>query len=87
MRGKRRIEGYVRVVFRNIPAYAGKTEGATRFTLTDEEHPRVCGENMACSLVLGLIGGTSPRMRGKRGVTGGINVGCRNIPAYAGKTR
>ena len=30
--------------------------------------------------------GTSPRMRGKRGVVIGVFLKMRNIPAYAGKT-
>ena len=50
------------------------------------EHPRVCGENIIRVLDQGDRVGTSPRMRGKHGLTHFSNVCARNIPAYAGKT-
>ena len=34
--------------FRNIPAYAGKTEPASNLQIAHAEHPRVCGENKNC---------------------------------------
>ena len=50
---------------RNIPAYAGKTMPYEPLIPAPEEHPRVCGENVA-GLQQALNGkGTSPRMRGK----------------------
>ena len=50
------------------------------------EHPRVCGENIF--LIFGGLdlGGTSPRMRGKRANLLRFDCEQRNIPAYAGKT-
>ena len=51
-----------------------------------KEHPRVCGENGPDRLFLNKFAGTSPRMRGKRGVEIHQVKGVRNIPAYAGKT-
>ena len=45
MRGKQVAGVDVRVMHRNIPAYAGKT-CLTQARLTPPaEHPRVCGEN------------------------------------------
>ena len=54
---------------------------------TCSEHPRACGENYNPDSLLNQMGGTSPRMRGKRfsSLTGTRKQG--NIPAHAGKTR
>ena len=71
---------------RNIPAYAGKTEGDCLARVTLEEHPRVCGENNDAIAKSVLAHGTSPRMRGKRANSKGFMMVFRNIPAYAGKT-
>ena len=72
---------------RNIPAYAGKTAPKASSQLLWWEHPRVCGENAHTKNISNLTQGTSPRMRGKRGITKPILSGTRNIPAYAGKTK
>ena len=50
------------------------------------EHPRVCGENSCLTGGTPAIGGTSPRMRGKRSLMLPCFFASRNIPAYAGKT-
>ena len=72
---------------RNIPAYAGKTNTENRSVLHTAEHPRVCGENLTCVVYKDNSAGTSPRMRGKRRRWPHELHWCRNIPAYAGKTR
>ena len=86
MRGKlpKRLETLR--VLRNIPAYAGKTDGLRGPRQDQKEHPRVCGENPVDQVSVFLDQGTSPRMRGKP-----CGLLCclshhRNIPAYAGKT-
>ena len=86
MRGKHRTEGYGNAPFRNIPAYAGKTDRKAPARIGDSEHPRVCGENLVKALYVVNKTGTSPRMRGKRYCTSGAKKRRRNIPAYAGKT-
>ena len=45
MRGKPKKQAASPRPRRNIPAYAGKTEGDCLARVTLEEHPRVCGEN------------------------------------------
>ena len=51
---------------RNIPAYAGKTQPEPQYRRQPWEHPRVCGENFCPATQSQQLGGTSPRMRGKR---------------------
>ena len=70
-----------------IPACAGKTDDDTGESDTDWAHPRVCGEN-ADKLVPALGEyGSSPRVRGKRGLRTWSFALLRLIPACAGKTR
>ena len=54
--------------------------------LTNQEHPRVCGENRQreCSITIWL--GASPRMRGKLRCCCSRRSAAGSIPAYAGKT-
>ena len=69
-----------------IPACAGKTN--TRHDAVDGEgaHPRVCGENSALARKHVFEGGSSPRVRGKRGSTLSTEMTVGLIPACAGKT-
>ena len=46
MRGKQALLEQFDVQNRNIPAYAGKTCFDGYEADDDEEHPRVCGENL-----------------------------------------
>ena len=86
MRGKL-AKGLVdAVIARNIPAYAGKTRRNRATATPQQEHPRVCGENVHGHIQENLGGGTSPRMRGKLAGNRGKCAYLRNIPAYAGKT-
>ena len=87
MRGKRVRDALSMEIVGNIPAYAGKTSQASINSCCLSEHPRVCGENPKPHGNVTLVGGTSPRMRGKL-VHDVLFVQLRrNIPAYAGKTR
>ena len=85
-RGKRLQNRFLPKFLRNIPACAGKTNSLMMFSLLNQEHPRVRGENPGISLKTVYKPGTSPRARGKR--LGGLPIGWfpRNIPACAGKT-
>ena len=71
---------------RLIPACAGKTSHSLRAAGSDPAHPRVCGENKSIRLVNTPVGGSSPRVRGKRDLI--IREICSSglIPACAGKT-
>ena len=86
MRGKQQLNNSLRINWRNIPAYAGKTGHGDIRPLESTEHPRVCGENRAMVSNTWTIPGTSPRMRGKLQATRLAGANKRNIPAYAGKT-
>ena len=49
-------------------------------------HPRVCGENDSSTPVVDGIIGSSPRVRGKRGIVNAARTVPGLIPACAGKT-
>ena len=87
MRGKRTTDDTVEPEQRNIPAYAGKTVANFSASAWGQEHPRVCGENVALQHGAVAVLGTSPRMRGKRTAQMGFLRVRGNIPAYAGKTK
>ena len=69
-----------------IPAHAGKTTGALTLETVYRAHPRACGENGRFNIVHSARGGSSPRMRGKRGALSYEDLRRRLIPAHAGKT-
>ena len=52
----------------------------------DRDHPRVCGEHLAQDVAQGVVGGSSPRMRGTRSCWCLACADCGIIPAYAGNT-
>ena len=86
MRGKPSVLLAEDPVWRNIPAYAGKTCRPRSRVVRNSEHPRVCGENSYRTTDEPIDTGTSPRMRGKHDyIIQRVDSG-RNIPAYAGKT-
>ena len=86
MRGKQILEPRLSITRRLIPAYAGKTSSALLHRLRGWAHPRVCGENVSKSARVGVPPGSSPRMRGKLGLTQAPLADGGLIPAYAGKT-
>ena len=86
MRGKLPPSQTSKCTWRNIPAYAGKTQGSCSNSGAIQEHPRVCGENRVVPIAVKAPCGTSPRMRGKRFHESADAPDGRNIPAYAGKT-
>ena len=69
-----------------IPARAGKTRTRSRCRSFRTAHPRACGENAGTGRVGQGLGGSSPRVRGKRRCAGGTGPRRRLIPARAGKT-
>ena len=74
------------LLYRNIPACAGKTTCAHPVAISGAEHPRVRGENRPKLAACGACSGTSPRARGKRLLALTLGTTRRNIPACAGKT-
>ena len=86
VRGKRFARRLVRGLRRLIPACAGKTFPRGKQIRQTGAHPRVCGENPSWAAFVVVLGGSSPRVRGKRTdrsireAEGGL------IPACAGKT-
>ncbi len=71
---------------RFIPACAGKTRGTSPPTGARAVHPRVRGENAVGGQVLAAGLGSSPRARGKLGLSPFSRTPLRFIPACAGKT-
>ena len=72
--------------WRLIPAHAGKTRTARRPRRPGRAHPRSRGENPERLAVIEAAQGSSPLTRGKPAGTGPDPLGCRLIPAHAGKT-
>ena len=69
-----------------IPACAGKTYPKPDANRPTRAHPRVCGENTRRSAHQTVKGGSSPRVRGKRGIVQAARIVPGLIPACAGKT-
>ncbi|EFW09860.1 hypothetical protein HMPREF9005_1166, partial [Actinomyces sp. oral taxon 178 str. F0338] len=69
-----------------IPACAGKTRARAPPRRRRRAHPRVCGENQAAAHGRDAVGGSSPRVRGKRDMLRSLMPRFRLIPACAGKT-
>ena len=86
VRGKRRARSRSSRCTRLIPARAGKTTMMATIRTRRPAHPRACGENLR------LVGdthqrrGSSPRVRGKRRNSAGLQHSPGLIPARAGKT-
>ena len=71
---------------RIIPARAGQTKGASCYEMCRTDHPRACGANSRDTTGVGCASGSSPRVRGKLGVTSPTTAQNRIIPARAGQT-
>ena len=87
MRGthEHRASGHRRGWF--IPAYAGNTAGDPCPPLPFAVHPRVCGEHELADVLIRILNGSSPRMRGTRWLSSWHGQMHRFIPAYAGNTK
>ena len=70
-----------------IPAYAGNTHADSARICSRGDHPRICGEHLVPRSIISLTEGSSPHMRGTRGVEGVHHRSRGIIPAYAGNTR
>ena len=86
MRGKPCISGAGIPSAGITPAGAGKTCIWCRYNVGFWDHPRRCGENYEVALETGVIRGSPPQVRGKRGKHNSISYSYRITPAGAGKT-
>ena len=86
VRGKRDDDTRRGPVQRLIPACAGKTSWPKGRCATRAAHPRVCGENAGDPGHARVLGGSSPRVRGKPRRRPRKRVPPGLIPACAGKT-
>ncbi len=86
MRGKQyHLEQRARET-RIIPAHAGQTIWKPRPPRIRWDHPRACGANPVPYRLHVVVGGSSPRMRGKRSGGKSSRSIRRIIPAHAGQT-
>ena len=86
MRGKLHRSHLRTDVPRIIPAHAGQTRPKPRTPVSPTDHPRACGANLAHAFGNLFAIGSSPRMRGKRGMQITEELRARIIPAHAGQT-
>ena len=86
MRGTRFVEGLTREFERIIPAHAGNSTRRRRRDRPPADHPRACGELWKCLSLLGLLAGSSPRMRGTLIIVTHTEHVDRIIPAHAGNS-
>ena len=68
------------------PAYAGKRDPQAGSHAHAQDHPRVCGEKIACGHYMLCYSGSPPRMRGKGAHYAKTDYTPRITPAYAGKS-
>ena len=71
---------------RITPAYAGKTAFNSSPVCPAEDHPRVCGKDLARAKIAVRCVGSPPRMRERLSYALGVYKKRRITPAYAGKT-
>ena len=71
---------------RIIPAHAGQTSQLEHSAYSPADHPRACGANFSPLYLVYHLDGSSPRMRGKRGLGKTYGGKKRIIPAHAGQT-
>ena len=86
VRGKRRQLHQLTAAPWSIPACAGETLAVVNNTFLITVYPRVCGGNKNAHLLAAVLGGLSPRVRGKRKPPGTTYPRRWSIPACAGET-
>ena len=69
-----------------IPACAGSTSVACRFSTYRWDHPRMCGEHACTHPIEKMTAGSSPHVRGAQTVQSGTELALGIIPACAGST-
>ena len=66
------------------PACAGNSAHGDIFLFAWQDHPRVCGEQLASKLLMVLFKGSPPRVRGTVSVRAGNSMTVGITPACAG---
>ncbi|RCW78561.1 hypothetical protein DFP89_13511 [Paracoccus lutimaris] len=84
MRGTVSILSNVVPCGRFIPAHAGNRSPMPPHRRAAAVHPRACGEQQVAEIIVGVIGGSSPRMRGTGLLRPSASSHHRFIPAHAG---
>ena len=85
-RGKLTDTGNWGGAFGSIPAWAGETQTIAAWRECLTVYPRVGGGNLGVHGAPRIVGGLSPRGRGKPGITDGADTAGGSIPAWAGET-
>ena len=86
MRGTRPVTGSMSISYRITPACAGNTIPHSRCLACNWDHPRLCGEHSPAAVIMMVVGGSPPPVRGTRcGVFSG-HAALRITPACAGNT-
>ena len=85
MRGKEQGGAIMFFTLRITPAYAGKSEPSGFMLPTSQDHPRLCGEKPAQSILSLPEQGSPPPMRGKALIWNNFSPNRGITPAYAGK--
>ena len=86
VRGKRFLPRRFELWRRITPACAGKTFHLLKIPRRAQDHPRVCGENIAPHIAKIAVPGSPPRVRGKPVTIPPPRENFRITPACAGKT-
>ena len=85
MRGKVGLDIVGQIEHRITPAYAGKRAGHMVSSITNGDHPRICGEKFRAYAMIWQEWGSPPHMRGKADYCQVAKRQSGITPAYAGK--
>ena len=85
MRGKGPVVSIILAEHRITPAYAGKRPRCSSRTLSQPDHPRICGEKLSVDFLIEDSLGSPPHMRGKAVNRHFPEPRFGITPAYAGK--
>ena len=84
MRGTLRSSFFPSFNYGITPAYAGNIEPGDSEIITEQDHPRVCGEHLSPIAATLLLPGSPPRMRGTLVSSASCSSPSGITPAYAG---
>ncbi len=84
MRGTELLDPRKRSIPRITPAHAGNSTQRRQSLLTNEDHPRACGEQRTYSQTMQRLRGSPPRMRGTGNITLFQHRAVGITPAHAG---
>ena len=85
VRGNQRLDNWLKIVYRSIPACAGEPVKKTEKLRVPWVYPRVCGGTRRWGKSPASFFGLSPRVRGNPAHSASQRPQCRSIPACAGE--